>query len=153
MAIGASLTIMVLTHLHEKDVVLARSDGRNPIYANNVGVKVTEDHDIPGMFGAGLTGPCQHTSLGSSARKKSPGETWSDVAVNADIDCDGTVSKAQKSRAEIVRCLFTHHVLPVACGKVDRRLGEASKSSADLTDHATKSLVVLNSPGGLQRLL
>lgn len=42
-------------------------------------------------------------------------------------------------------------MLPVACGKVDRRLGEASESRADLTDHTTKSLVVLNSPGGLQR--
>lgn len=105
---------MVLTHLHEKDVILTRSNRRDEIDANNVRVEVTEDHDIPGMLGAGLAGPSQHTSLGSSARKKSPGETRSDVSVNADIDCDRTISKDNKSRAEIVR-VFVYSSYAASC--------------------------------------
>lgn len=47
-------------------------------------------------------------------------------------------------------CFITQHRLPITGRKVGRGRGPASKSSADLRDHATKSLVVLNSPVGLE---
>jgi hypothetical protein len=91
----AQLTIHILTHLHEKDVELSGCDVCHPIEAGGVCVEVAQDHEIPRMFGAGLTGPCQNASCGGFARKKAPGDARSNVAGDVDVDCLAVNRNAQ----------------------------------------------------------
>lgn len=114
-------------------------------------MEVTQDHDVPRVLRAGRAGASQDTCLRRSARKQAPGNAWRDVAGDGDVDCEGqqSISRPKGGQGSSI----TQHGLPIACGKVDRGLGPAGESGANLRDHAAKSLVVLNGPVGLKRSL
>lgn len=114
-------------------------------------MEVAQNHNVPRVLRAGGAGAGKHTCLRRSARKQAPGNAWRDVAGNGDVDCEGQplIARPKEGRGSLI----TQHGLPIACGEVDRGLGPAGESGANLRDHAAKSLVVLNGPVGLKRSL
>lgn len=70
-------------------------------------MEVAQDHDVPGVQGAGRAGARQHASLGGPAGEQAPGDARRDVARDVDVDWfhKGSDGESLATRGEIPRMI------------------------------------------------